>query len=66
MTREELYLYLTNNFQQYKIDNVGDFTVMHVNKEDILQVAKQLKENETTAFDFLFAKLQLTGLRGSM
>jgi len=56
MTRDELYLYLTNNFQQYKIDNTGDFTVMHVSKDDILQVARQLKENKITDFDFLFCQ----------
>jgi NADH/F420H2 dehydrogenase subunit C len=56
MNREELYSYLTITFPQSKIDNVGDFTTMHVNKDDILQVAKQLKENAITAFDFLFCQ----------
>ena len=56
MTRDELFTYLTNNYQQYKLENAGDFIVMHVNKEEILQVAKQLKENKITAFDFLFCQ----------
>jgi NADH-quinone oxidoreductase subunit C len=56
MNREELKAHLANTFSSFKVEENVDFPVIIVDKNDIADVAKQLKESPATRFDFLFCE----------
>lgn len=56
MSREELKLYLTELYPEAKVEDSYDFPVLFVEKTELVNCCRQLKENEKTAFDFLFCE----------
>lgn len=56
MSKDELKNYLGQHFSEFSLTESFDFTELHVPKENILDVLKQLKESPATAFDFLFCE----------
>ncbi len=56
MNKDELKNYLGQNFSGYSLKESFDFPELHVPKEEILDVLKQLKEDPATAFDSLFCE----------
>jgi NADH-quinone oxidoreductase subunit C len=56
MSKEELKAYLELTFPTCKFENSIDFPVLIVEKEHFFAIAKQLKEEPVTDFDFLFCQ----------
>lgn len=56
MSKEELKAYLEITFPTCKFENTVDFPVLIVEKEHFFAIAKQLKEEPATNFDFLFCQ----------
>lgn len=54
MTKDELKSYLEKTFPGMTQEENIDFPVLWVEKDEIFEVAKKLKEDEATKFDFLF------------
>lgn len=56
MNKPELKEYLAKTFPTATIEETIDFVVMRVNKEELLSIAQELKQNEHTQFNFLFCQ----------
>ena len=56
MNKEELKSWLSANFPSSPLEETKDFVVLRVNKNDILETSRKLKDSRETAFDFLFCE----------
>jgi len=56
MNKLELKTYLEQTFSTQKIEETFDFPLMFVDKDDLLEVAKKLRDSKETLFDFLFCE----------
>ena len=56
MSKEELKAYLEITFPTCKFEDTVDFPVIVVDKNQLLSVTTQLKEDPKTNFDFLFCQ----------
>lgn len=56
MNKEELKKYLENTFPSCKVEETFDFPLLFVDKNELLTIAKHLKESRETLFDFLFCE----------
>jgi len=56
MNRDELKLYLEQNFSQCKLEESFDFPVLIVDKSELFSIAQKLNTNADTQFDFLFCE----------
>lgn len=56
MNREELRTALAGRFPTFSFEETTDFTVMWVNREELLAVAKRLHDDTELRFDFLFCE----------
>lgn len=56
MSKEELKAYLEITFPTCKFEDTFDFPVIVVEKDQLFTIAKQLKEDPKTLFDFLFCQ----------
>ena len=56
MNKQELKEYLAKTFPTTTIEENTDFVVMRINKDELLAIASQLKQNKETLFDFLFCQ----------
>ena len=56
MTKDELKIQLATIFPNHTIDETVDFVVMWLSADELPIIAKQIKEDETLQFDFLFCQ----------
>jgi NADH-quinone oxidoreductase subunit C len=56
MNKEELKSWLSSNFPSCQLEETKDFVVLRVNKNDILEAGRKLKDNKETRFDYLFCE----------
>ena len=56
MNREELKSWLTANFPSCIQEETADFVVLRVNKDQIVETGRKLKDSKETSFDFLFCE----------
>jgi len=56
MNRDELKLYLEQNFSQCTLEDSFDFPVLIVDKSELFSIAQKLNTNVDTQFDFLFCE----------
>jgi len=56
MNKEELKIFLGKYYPANKLEESFDFTVMFVEKQEIVEVATHLRNNIETQFDFLFCE----------
>ena len=56
MNKEELKTFLEKYYPANKLEESFDFTVMFVEKQEIVEVATHLRNNTETLFDFLFCE----------
>lgn len=56
MTKEELKTYLEKTFPASKVEETFDFPLMFIDKSELIEVAKRLKDSGETLFDFLFCE----------
>ncbi len=56
MIKEALKTYLEKNFQAAKIEESFDFLILIVDKNELLEVARKLKNDAELRFDFLFCE----------
>jgi len=59
MNKEELKSWLSANFPSCPQEETRDFIVLRVNKKDIVESCRKLKDSRETAFDFLFCETAL-------
>ena len=56
MNKEELKTYLGKFYPSNKLEETMDFSVLFVEKHELLEVAMLLRDNSETKFDFLFCE----------
>jgi NADH:ubiquinone oxidoreductase subunit C len=56
MNKQELKSYLEQNFPSCKVEETSDFPLLFVDKNELLAIARKLKESPDTLFDFLFCQ----------
>lgn len=54
MNKQEIKEYLTAKFPSFSVEETIDFPVLRVPKEHLVATVMQLKDDDTTRFNFLF------------